>query len=59
MGDKSIPPSMSLSRSSSASHLRLAAFRVRLAGSEAIVAREGASGSVGEGGDGVVARGAP
>jgi hypothetical protein len=47
-----------LSRSSSASHLCLAAFRVRLASSEAIVAGEGASGSVEVGGDGAVGRGA-
>jgi hypothetical protein len=39
----------SLSRNSSASHRRLAAFLVRLAGGEAIVAGEVASGGVGDG----------
>jgi hypothetical protein len=48
-----------LSRSSSASHQRLAAFRVRLAGGEAIVAGEGASGGVGDDWDDAVWRGAP
>jgi hypothetical protein len=42
------------SRSSSTSHLRLAAFRVRLAGGEATVA-----GGVGDGGGGVVCAVAP
>jgi hypothetical protein len=59
MGDKSIWSSASLSRSSSASHLRLAAFCVCLVGGKAIVDGEGSSDVVGEGGDGFVGRGAP
>jgi hypothetical protein len=51
--------SESLSRSSSASHWRLAAFLVRLAGGEAIVAGEETSGGVGDGWDDAVCRGAP
>jgi hypothetical protein len=60
MGDNcsSSLSSESLSRSSSASHRRLAAFRVRLAGGEAIVAGEGASGGVGDDWDDAVWRGA-
>ncbi len=42
---------MLLSRNSSTSHLRLAAFRVRLAGGEAVSAWEGASSWVDGGGD--------
>jgi hypothetical protein len=41
MGDRISSLPMSVSRSSSASHLRLAAFRVRLAGGEAKAAGEG------------------
>jgi hypothetical protein len=48
-----------LSCSSSAWHLRLAAFLVRLAGGEATLAGEGASGGVDAGGDVAVGRGAP
>ena len=48
MGDRANSSSRSFSRNSSASHLRLAAFRVRLAGGEAIVAGEGTSGGVGD-----------
>ncbi len=61
MGDKcsSSSPSESLSRSSSTSHRRLAAFRVRLAGGEAIVAGEETSGGVGDDWDDAVWRGAP
>jgi hypothetical protein len=40
-------------------HLRLAAFRVRLAVGEVIVSGEVASGGIDVGGDGAVARGAP
>ncbi len=58
-GDNCSLSSESLSRSSSASHLRLAAFRVRLAGGEAIVAGEGTSGGVGSDWDDAVGRGAP
>jgi hypothetical protein len=50
--------SESLSRSSSASHRRLAAFLVRLAGGEAIVAGEVTSGGVGDGWVDAVCRGA-
>jgi hypothetical protein len=59
MGDNCSSSSESLSRSSSALHLRLAAFRVRLAGGEAIVAGEGTSGGVGDDWDDAVVRGAP
>jgi hypothetical protein len=59
MGDNCSLSSASLSRSGSASHLRLAAFHVRLASGEAIVAVEGTSGSVDIDGDGTVGRGAP
>jgi hypothetical protein len=61
MGDNcsSSSSSESLSRSSSALHRRLAAFRVRLAGGEAIVAGEGTSGRVGDDWDDAVWRGAP
>jgi hypothetical protein len=59
MGDNCSSSSASLSRSGSASHLRLAAFHVRLASGEAIVAGEGTSGSVDIDGDGTVGRGAP
>jgi hypothetical protein len=47
MGDRSMSSSVFSSRSSSTTHLRLAAFRVRLAGGEATVA-----GGVGDGGGG-------
>ncbi len=61
MGDNcsSSSSSESLSRSSSASHRRLAAFQVCLAGGEAIVAGEGTSGGVGDDWDDAVWRGAP
>jgi hypothetical protein len=61
MGDNcsSSSSSGSLSRSSSASHRRRAAFRVRLAGGEEVVAGEGASGGVGNGWDVAAWRGAP
>ncbi len=61
MGDNcsSSSSSESLSRSSSASHRRLAAFRVRLAGGEAIVAGEGTSGGVGDDWDDAVWQGTP
>jgi hypothetical protein len=59
MGENCSLSSASLSRSSSASHLRPAAFRVRLAGGETIVAGEGTSGGVGKDWDGAVGRGAP
>ncbi len=50
----SVSSSVSLSRSSSTSHRRLAAFRVRLAGGVAASAGEGASRGVVVGGDGIV-----
>jgi hypothetical protein len=53
MGDRSNSSSALLSRSSSASHLRLAAFLVRFAGGEAIVAGDGSLGGEEAGGDGV------
>jgi hypothetical protein len=58
MGDNcsSSSSSGSLSHSSSASHRRQAAFRVRLASGEAVVAAEGASGGVGDGWDVCMAR---
>jgi hypothetical protein len=61
MGDNcsSSSSSESLLRSSSASHRRLAAFRVRLAGGEVIVAGEGTSGGVVDDWDDAVWRGAP
>jgi hypothetical protein len=48
MGDRANSSSRSFSRNSSASHMRLAAFRVRLAGGEAKAGGEGRSS--GEGG---------
>jgi hypothetical protein len=54
MGDNCSSSSALLSRCGSASHLRLAAFHVRLASGEAIVAGEGTSGSVDIDGDGTV-----
>jgi hypothetical protein len=57
MGNNCSSPSTALSCSSSASHLRLAALRVRLDGGEAIVAGEVASGSVDVSGDGAVGEG--
>jgi hypothetical protein len=51
--------SLSLSRSSSTSHLRLAAFRVRLAGGEAVSAGEGDSCGVDVSEDGAVGWGIP
>ncbi len=57
MGDRISSLSKSVSRSSSTSHLRLVAFRVRLAGGEATTAGEGGSceegGGAGSGGGGV------
>ncbi len=53
MGDRSNSSSALLSRSSSTSHLRLAAFLVCFAGGEAIVAGDGSLGGVEVGGDGV------
>jgi hypothetical protein len=59
MGDNCTSSSGSLSCSSSASHLCLAAFRVRLAGGKPIVAGEVTSGGVDDDWDGAVGRGAP
>ncbi len=53
VGDRSNSSSALLSRSSSTSHLRLAAFLVRFAGGEAIVAGDGSLGGEEAGGDGV------
>jgi hypothetical protein len=56
MGDKVSTSSEANSRSSSASHLRLAAFRVHLAGGEAMASGEGGlseeGGCAGTGGEG-------
>ncbi len=53
MGDRITSSPALLSRSSSTSHLRLAAFIVCLAGGEEIVAGDGSLGGVEVGGDGV------
>jgi hypothetical protein len=53
MGDRSSSSSALLSRSSSASHLRLAAFLVRFAGGEATVAGDVSLGGEEADGDGV------
>ena len=49
IGDRANSSSRSFSRNSSASHLRLAAFRVRLAGGEAKAGGEGRSSEEGGG----------